>query len=30
MSHHAGLHAELSKQLPPHLHYAYDGLIIDF
>lgn len=30
MSHHAGLHADLSKQLPTHFHYAYDGLIIDF
>lgn len=30
MSHHAGLHAELSKQVPPHIHYAYDGLEIDF
>ena len=26
MSHHAGLHAELSKQLPPHVYLAYDGL----
>lgn len=30
MSHHAGLHAELIKQLPPHVHYAYDGLEIVF
>ena len=26
MSHHAGLHAEAEKELPPHVHYAYDGL----
>lgn len=25
MSHHAGLHAEISKQLPPHIHFAFDG-----
>lgn len=30
MSHHAGLHAEISKLLPPHVHYAYDGLEIEF
>lgn len=30
MSHHAGLHAELSKQVPSHVHYAYDGLEIVF
>lgn len=30
MSHHAGLHAELSKQTPSHVHYAYDGLEIVF
>ena len=26
MSHHVGLHAEAEKELPPHVHYAYDGL----
>ena len=26
MSHHAGLHAEAEKELPPHVHFAYDGL----
>lgn len=26
MSHHAGLHAELEKQLPPHIHLAFDGM----
>lgn len=30
MSHHAGLHVELSKQLPPHMHYAYDGFTFVF
>ena len=30
MSHHAGLHADIEKQLPPHVHFAYDGLEIDF
>lgn len=30
MSHHAGLHSEIDKQLPPHVHFAYDGLKIDF
>lgn len=30
MSHHAGLHAEISRLLPPHVHYAYDGLEIEF
>ncbi len=30
MSHHAGLHAEIEKQLPPHVHFAYDGLEIVF
>ena len=28
MSHHIGLHAEAEKQLPPHVHFAYDGLKI--
>ena len=28
MSHHAGLHEEAEKLLPPHVHYAYDGLEI--
>ena len=30
MSHHAGLHAEISRHLPPHVHFAYDGLKIKF
>lgn len=30
MSHHAGLHAEIDKGLPPHVHFAYDGLEIEF
>lgn len=30
MSHHAGLHAEISGQLPPHMHFAYDGLELSF
>lgn len=30
MSHHAGLHADLEKQLPPHIHLAYDGLEVSF
>lgn len=30
MSHSAGLHAEISGQLPPHVHFAYDGLELDF
>ena len=29
MSHHAGLHAEAEKELPPHVHFAYDGLTIE-
>lgn len=29
MSHHAGLHAELSQQLPAHIHLAYDGMEIE-
>ena len=28
MSHHAGLHAEIEHSLPPHIHFAYDGLEI--
>ena len=28
MSHNAGLHAEAEKLLPPHVHFAYDGLEI--
>lgn len=30
MSHHAGLHAEASKLLPPHIHFAFDGQEINF
>ena len=29
MSHHVGLHAEVEKELPPHVHFAYDGLTIE-
>lgn len=28
MSHHIGLHEEAEKQLPEHVHFAYDGLSI--
>ena len=28
MSHHIGLQAEVEKQLPPHVHFAFDGLEI--
>ena len=28
MSHQAGLHAEIERNLPPHIHFAYDGLEI--
>lgn len=28
MSHRIGLHAEVEKELPPHVHFAYDGLIL--
>ena len=28
MSHHAGLHAEAEKELPPHVHFAYDGMVL--
>ena len=30
MSHHAGLHSDISTKLPPHLHFAYDGMEIVF
>ena len=30
MSHHAGLHAELEKQLPPDVHLTFDGMEIEF
>ena len=30
MSHHAGLHAEISLKLPPYMHFAYDGLVVEF
>ena len=29
MSHHAGLHKDAEKELPPHVRYAYDGLTIE-
>lgn len=28
MSHRIGLHARVEKELPPHVHYAYDGLTV--
>jgi phosphoribosyl 1,2-cyclic phosphate phosphodiesterase len=28
MSHHAGLHDELQKSLPEHIHLAFDGMVI--
>lgn len=30
MGHHAGLHADLGHMLPPHVHFAYDGLSLEF
>lgn len=30
MSHQAGLHAAISRHLPSHVHFAYDGLEISF
>ena len=30
MSHKIGLHAVVEKELPPHVHYAYDGLEVEF
>lgn len=29
MSHHMGLTAEVEKKLPPHVHFAYDGLVVE-
>ena len=29
MSHQVGLHAVEEQKLPPGIHYAYDGLVID-
>ncbi|WP_106827935.1 MBL fold metallo-hydrolase [Parabacteroides pacaensis] len=29
MSHKIGLHAIVDKELPAHVHYSYDGLIVD-
>lgn len=28
MSHHIGLHADAERLLPPHVHFAYDGMRI--
>jgi len=30
MSHQAGLHADIEKSLPDHIHLAYDGLTVEF
>ena len=30
MSHHAGLYNEISRKLPSHVHYTFDGLNIQF
>lgn len=30
MSHHAGLHADISRQTPAHMHFAFDGQEIYF
>lgn len=29
MSHKIGLHARVEKELPPHVYYAYDGLVVE-
>lgn len=29
MSHHIGLHAETGKRLPPHVHFSYDGMVVE-
>lgn len=29
MSHHVGLHVEVAASLPPHVHLAYDGMVIE-
>lgn len=29
MSHKIGLHAVVEKELPPNVHYAYDGLVVE-
>ncbi len=29
MSHHMGLTAEVEQELPPHVHFAYDGLVVE-
>ena len=29
MSHHVGLHKEVVKSLPPHVHLTYDGMVIE-
>lgn len=30
ISHKLGLHAEVEKELPPNVHLAYDGLVLEF
>jgi phosphoribosyl 1,2-cyclic phosphate phosphodiesterase len=29
ISHMMGLHAEVEKELPPHVHLAFDGLTLE-
>ena len=29
LTHHMGLHAATSAELPPHIHLAYDGLVVE-
>ena len=29
MSHHVSPHVDAEKVLPPHVHFAYDGLVIE-
>ena len=29
MSHHVGLHAEAEQMLPEHVHFAYDGMVVE-
>ena len=29
-SHHIGLHADVEKMLPEHMHQTYDGMVIEY